>query len=174
MLRILEVETEIRKWQTAFETSMKLMVDRSSDEVVGWPGGSRVEHVSFSSKLGIWWVMREHEDGRFWNVFGITQRNSRPGDIKVEINFPLRGIRRQVRGALSSDESGRVFVLHRGGLGGSKAGKSLLDQSWKGQEMKVQDGARVSTLIMIGALDQVDFPYKVAEFVRRVDQIRTG
>ena len=174
MLRILQDETEIRKWQTAFETAMKLMAEQSSDKVVGWPGASRVEQVNFSSKLGIWWVMREHEEGRFWNVFGIMQRGSRLGDIKVEINFPLRGIRRQVRAALASDESGRVFVLHRGGLGGSKSGTSLLSHPWKGQEVKVQDGDRVSTLIAIGALDQVDFPYKVAEFVRRVNQIRTN
>jgi hypothetical protein len=174
MLRILQDEAEIRKGQAAFETSMKLMAEQSSDKVVGWPGDSRPEHVNFSSKLGIWWVMREHEEGRFWNVFGITQRDSRLGDIKIEINFPLRGIRRQVKAALASDESGRVFVLHRGGLGGSKAGKSLLNYPWKGREMKVQDGDRVSTLILIGALDEADFPYKVAEFVRRVGQIRTN
>jgi hypothetical protein len=174
MLRILQDEKEIRKGQAAFEASMKLMVDQSSEQLVGWPGGSSVEHVNFSSKLGIWWAMKEHEEGRFWNVFGIIQRDSRPGDIKVEINFPIRGIRRRVRAALASDESGRVLVLHRGGLGGTKAGKSLLNHPWKGQEMKVQDGDKVSTLIMIGALDQVDFPYKVAEFVRRVDQIRTN
>jgi hypothetical protein len=173
MLRILQDQTEIRNGQIAFETSMKLMAEQSSDKVVGWPGGSRVEHVNFSSKLGIWWVMKEHEEGRFWNVFGILQRDSRPGNIKVEINFPPRGIRRQVRAALASDESGRVFVLHRGGLGGGKSGTSLLEHPWKGQDVKVQDGDRVSTVIMIGALDEVDFPYKVAEFVRRVDQIRT-
>src|SRR5712692_9352913 len=161
MLRILQDEKEIRKWQTAFETSMKLMAEESADRIVGWPGGSRVEHVSFSFKLGLWWVMREHEDGRFWNVFGMIQRDSRPGNIKVEINFPLRGIRRQVRGALAHDESGRVFVLHRGRLGGSKSGKSLLNHPWKGQETAVQDGDRFSTMILIGALDQVDFPFKV-------------
>jgi 5-methylcytosine-specific restriction protein A len=175
MLRVLEDRQEIERAEITFQSLMKRRANQVSRQNVGWPGGSREEEVSFSSELGIWWVMRQHEEGRYWNVFGeLPKGQTQVGNIDVEINFPLTGIRRSIGAVLAKDDAGRISVFHRGKIGGGKKGvsKMLFEGRWKGSWELVQDGDRSTRMVLVGRLDDQGFPKNVADFVREVVQIR--
>jgi hypothetical protein len=175
MLRVMEDRQELQRAEITFQSLMKGRANQVARQTVGWPGGSREEEVSFSLGLGIWWVMREHEEGRYWNVFGeLQQGQAQVGNIDVEINFPLEGIERSIGAVLAKDDAGKISVLHRGKIGGGKKGvsKTLFEKRWNGPWENVQDGNRSTRMVLVGRLDDQRFPEKVADFVRQVVQIR--
>jgi hypothetical protein len=175
MLRVLEDRQEIGRAEITFQSLMKQRANQVSRQNVGWPGGSREEEVSFSSVLGIWWVMRKHEEGRYWNVLGeLPKGQFQVGNIDVEINFPLVGIDRSIGAVFAKDDAGKIAVFHRGKIGGGKKGvsKTLFEDRWTGPWELVQDGDRSTRMVLVGRLDDKGFPEKVANFVRDVLQIR--
>jgi 5-methylcytosine-specific restriction enzyme A len=177
MFKVLENRQEIERAEITFQGLMKRRANQISRQNVGWPGGSREEEVSLSSELGIWWVMRQHEEGRYWNVFGELFRGegeTRVENIGVEINFPLAGIRRSIGAAVAKDDYGSISVFHRGKIGGGKKGvsKALFHERWKGPWELVQDGDRCTKMVFVGRFEDKSFPEKIADFVREVVQIR--
>lgn len=85
------------------------------DFPIGHRGGSAATEAAYSSKLDVW----NSPGDLHWNAFGVGKRPS----MVVQINFQdYTNKPRRVGAAFALDELGQPIVIHRGHLGGGKAG----------------------------------------------------
>jgi len=175
MLKIIQDEAAIRKYQRQFIRSFKPFVDEKITVHLGHPGASTEAKVLWSSRLGIWLYPGKTEEGRYWNAFGIGKPKIRAHiPITCEINFPMSGIDRRIGGALAKDRKGRIFVVHRGRIGGGKKGigKSLFADHYRGVWEIMEDGEEETTVALIGALNSPRLVRQVAQYIYKIDRIK--
>jgi hypothetical protein len=114
-------------------------------------------------------------DSRYWHAFG-TGKPSESSHIPItcEINFPIRGIDRRVGGAMAADRYGRIFVVHRGRIGGGQKGigKALFEDHYRGVWATMEDGSVDTTVALIGELNSARFVRQITQFVRKVDKVK--
>jgi hypothetical protein len=114
-------------------------------------------------------------DSRYWHAFG-TGKPSESSHVPItcEINFPVRGIDRRIGGAMAADRDGRIYVVHRGKIGGGKKGigKSLFEDHYRGVWAIMEDGSVDTTVALIGELNSTRFVRQITQFVRKVDKVK--
>lgn len=175
MIHVVENEPAIRKYQRQFSHSLKACADEVIPVELGHPGASVPAKVSWSERLGIWFFSQKIAGRRYWNAFGIGRPE---GGVHIpivcEINFPLCGIDRRTGGAFAEDGAGRVFVIHRGKLGGGKrgVGKGLFENRYRGVWKTMSDGGEEAPLAVAGVLNSPRFARQIAQFVRKVALIK--
>lgn len=177
MLKVLDDESAIRKYRQQFIKSFKPFIHEKIPVTLGHPGGTAKAKVSWSESLGIWMFHEKISESRFWHAFGIGKPSGSSSiPITCEINFPIRGIDRRIGGALAADNDGRIFVIHRGILGGGKkgVGKSLFADHYRGAWAIMGDGPVETTVALIGALNSPRFVRQVTQFVRKIDMIKNS
>lgn len=143
--------------------------------VLGHPGGTLKAKVIWSEHLGVWMHYGTIPEKRYWHAFGVGRPDrASPVSIDCEINFPVEGIDRRIGGALARDGEGRVCVVHRGKIGGGKKGigKSVFEEHYRGVWAPMEDGDTVSTVVIIGFLENPRFARQVTHFVRKVNRIK--
>jgi len=119
-----------------------------------------------------------HEKGvksRYGHAFGVGKPSgTSPVPITCEINFPPYGIDRRMGGALAYDRQDRIYVVHRGKIGGGKkgVGKALFEKLYRGVWADMEDGDAVTTVALVGALNSPRFVRQVAQFIRKIDRIK--
>jgi len=175
MLKIIDDESVIRKYRRQFIKSFKPFINENIPVTLGHPGGTMKAKVSWSESLGIWIFHKKISESRFWHAFGIGKPSgSSPVPITCEINFPIRGIDRRIGGALAADRDGRIFVIHRGILGGGKkgVGKSLFADHYRGVWTIMGDGPVETSVALIGTLNSPLFVRQVTQFIRKIDMIK--
>ena len=175
MLKIIQDEQAIKRYQQQFIKSFKPFADEKIPVFLGHPGASIKVRVLWSGRLGIWFVSRKTDEGRYWNAFGTGKPKANATiPITCEINFPVQGIDRRMGGALAKDFSGRVFVVHRGKLGGGKKGigKSLFADHYRGVWDIMDDGDMETTVAVIGALQSPRLVRQATQFIHKVDKIK--
>jgi hypothetical protein len=175
MLRILEDESTIRRCQQQFMRLLRTYADDRIRVRIGHLGESFEGKVFCARALGIWFSPRKQNGNRYWNAFGVG-RPSKDAHVfsTCEINFPLQGLDRRIGGAFARDQAGRIFVVHRGKIGGGKKGigKSLFEDQYRGVWALVQDGSAETNVVLIGHLGSSRFARQVSQFVRKVDRIK--
>lgn len=177
MLKVIDDESVIRKYRRQFIKCFKPFIHEKIPVTLGHTGGTVKAKVSWSESLGIWIYHKKISESRFWHAFGTGKPSgSSPVPITCEINFPIRGIDRRIGGALAADRDGRIFVIHRGILGGSKkgVGKSLFADHYRGVWDIMEDGAVDTTVALIGALNSPLFVRQLTQFVRKIDTIKNS
>lgn len=161
--------------QFLFSKKMTEESDRTEDINLGFQGGGIAATVHWRSDLDLWMTFQTVEK-RYWAAFGVGNLfESGSKSIVVEINSPFEGINRRIGGVFMQDDSGRIYLGHRGGVGGGRPGigkKAFMASMGPEKLVDIQDGDRVSKVVMIGALDATDLPECVAAFVRRVEQFK--
>jgi hypothetical protein len=175
MLKIIQEEAAIRRYQRQFIRSFKPLVDEKIPVHLGHPGASTEAKVLWSSRLGIWLYTGKTQEGRYWNAFGIGKPKIRAHiPITCEINFPVGGIDRRIGGALARDRKGRVFVVHRGRIGGGKKGigKSLFADHYRGVWEIMEDGDEETTVALIGVLNSPRLVRQVAQYIHKISEIK--
>jgi hypothetical protein len=175
MLKIIQEEAAIRRYQRQFIRSFKPLVDEKIPVHLGHPGASTEAKVLWSSRLGIWLYTGKTQEGRYWNAFGIGKPKIRTHiPITCEINFPVGGIDRRIGGALARDRKGRVFVVHRGRIGGGKKGigKSLFADHYRGVWEIMEDGDEETTVALIGVLNSPRLVRQVAQYIHKISEIK--
>lgn len=175
MLKVVDNESAIRRHQRQFARSFRTPGCESIPVRLGHPGASEKGRVVWAEALGIWAFSRKIAGSRYWNAFGVE----RPADgaalsITCEINFPLCGIDRRTGGVFAEDRTGRVFVVHRGKLGGGRkgVGKSLFENHYRGVWEVMDDGGEETPVAVIGALHSPRFARQIALFVRKIARIK--
>jgi hypothetical protein len=174
MLKVVESEAAVRRHQRQFVRSLKPLLDGVIPVEIGHPGASVRARVGFSERLGIWTYSRKIADHRYWNAFGIgrPEAASRTA-ITCEINFPLCGIDRRTGGAFAEDGTGRLFVVHRGRLGGRRGvGKGLFETHYRGVWEVMADGGEETPVALIGVLGSPRFARQIAQFVHKIARIK--
>jgi len=177
MLKVLDDESAIRKYTRQFIKSFKPFFDEKIPVTLGHPGGTMKANVSWSESLGIWMFHAKISESRFWHAFGIGKpTGSSAIPIICEINFPMHGIDRRIGGALAEDRDGRIFVIHRGILGGAKkgVGKSLFADHYRGVWATMEDGPAQSAVALVGVLNSPRFVRQVTQFIRKIDMLKNS
>ena len=173
-MTVIESKKRITRAQRDFQQRLKAISDIRVDRRVGFQGGVEQVEVYWSSRLRIWMGF-DRADNRFWNPFGTMNPDTRSAlHIVCEINFPFTGINRRVGGTFVEDDAGKVYVAHRGKIGGGRTGigKELFLENYSGSLSTVIDGNRQEPLAVIARLDERSFPRKVARFVKEVERIK--
>ena len=175
MLKVVENEPAVRRYQRKFVGSFKPLTDEVIPVELGHPGASVRAKVAWSNRLGIWSFSRKIADHRYWHAFGVGRPEGGTRiPITCEINFPLCGIDRRTGGAFAEDGAGRVLVVHRGKLGGGRkgVGKGLFENQYRGAWEVMDDGGEETSIAVIGVLNSPRFARQIAQFVRKIARIK--
>lgn len=175
MLKVVENEPAIRKYQRQFVRAFKLLAEETIPVKLGHLGASEKAKVAWSERLGIWFFSRKVAGSRYWNAFGVgLPEGGTAIAITCEINFPLCGIDRRTGGAFAQDRAGHVFVVHRGKLGGGRKGigKSLFEDRYRGVWEVMDDGGEETPVAVIGRLNSPRLARAIAQFIRKIARIK--
>jgi len=172
-LHILTHKNEIEKAQRQFITKLEKQCDRHVTVKVGHKGEYKVRTICWLRVLGLWFCSEKREQSRYWNIFGISKvapKENSMLSIVCEINPPVEGLSKRAQGAFVRDESGHVWLLHRGKIGGGKPGigRRLFFENYKRETMEMAG----EKFAIIGNIDSLDFVDRVANFVREVERIK--
>jgi hypothetical protein len=178
-LRVIEEKNEIDEAQTLFERTLKNAADRTEMIWVGFQGGNLHLEASWNKRLNIWWINSTADGNRYWNAFGIGEPqwgSTFSHNIICEINPPFEGINRYMAGVYAKDSAGKLYLLHRGKIGGGKPGnsKSKFEKEYRGNWIYAQDGDRLTKLALIASFESPRFVDQVADFVNQVNSIKSG
>lgn len=145
---------------------------------VGYQGASEKLDASWSSKLNIWWIT-EKSGNRYWNAFGTGEPkwvSSFSHSIICEINPPFQGINRSISGVFAKDPADKLYLMHRGKIGGGRVGigKSKFENEFTGSWMTVEDGSVLSRISLVAAFDSPMFGEQISDFVHQIETIKSG
>jgi len=175
MLKVVENEAAIARYQQRFARSLRSFADEKILVKLGHPGASEKAKVAWSESLRIWFFSRRIVGSRYWNAFGIGRpENGESVAITCEINIPVSGIDRRIGGAFAEDQAGRILVVHRGKLGGGRkgVGKSLFEERYSGVWEVMDDGGEETPVAVAGVLQSPRLPRQIAQFVRKIARIK--
>ena len=175
MLKIVDDKQTIADAQKKFEKSFKSFGGETINTTLNSRGGNYDAEVLWFDKPGFWVCFAEIGN-RYWNAFGtLSPEGERNVHITCEINFPKSGIGRKIGGAFVKDASEKLYMVHRGNMGGGKKGigKRLFLNNYRGDFEIVQDGEQETELPLIGALDSGKFIEQIHDFIREVERIKS-
>lgn len=174
MLKILDDESAVRRCQRQFIRALRPLVTERIAVRIGHQGESARANVHWAEDPGIWFHSKAIAGGRYWNAFGIGKPP--PGSAvssTIEINIPTLSLDRKIGGVFAQDDAGKVFLVHRGKIGGRRGvGKSLFEAHYRGVWTEVQDGETRSAVVVIGDLHSPLFVRQLAQFVRKIEAIK--
>lgn len=173
MLRIVESAKEITEGNRRFLDALRCRSVQKFRAALGFQGGQEEVPVFWLKDLGIWVGSRELEN-RYWNAFGVGEPDPKNSTITCEINFPFSGIDRSIAGAIGKDGHGKVYVIHRGKIGGGRAGigKALFEEHYPAESVEVEDGDRTTRVTVLGRVDSPKLPKRISTFVKEVFRIK--
>lgn len=178
MLRIVENRRRVR----FLEKSLRERLFDAADEGplklnLGFRGGQIPSKVVWFREEN-WWFAFEDLTNRYWNGFGLGDpfTDNRAQALVVELNPPKEGVNRQIQGAFAEDEQGRVFLVHRGKLGGGREGigKGFLTWYPKDAYRLMSDGDLETPVLVAGCLDAVDLLPSLKKFVDLAHTYKDG
>jgi hypothetical protein len=175
MLKVVENERAIRKYQRQFVRAFKALAEETVPVKLGHLGASEKAKIAWSERLGIWFFSRKVGGTRYWNAFGVGRpEGGSTIAITCEINFPLCGIDRRTGGAFAQNQAGQIFVVHRGKLGGGRKGigKSLFEDRYRGAWEIMDDGGEETPVAVIGILNSPRFARQIAQFIGKIARIK--
>lgn len=145
---------------------------------ITYPAGHHRGNVFFETSTGT--------DVRAWSPVKRKDRllnfllSGQPGstkwmEISVQLNFPADSYNRRMAGAFVTDETGAVFVAHRGKLTKGNAGlkKAKVLREFSSRVIEASDGKQTSRLILIGALDDEDLADRLWRFALEAREVAT-
>lgn len=177
MLKVIDDEKLIRKYARLFARSFKPFADETIKVRLGHQGASFPAKVAWSERLGLWSFSQTASNVRYGNQFGMEKPQAASHlPITAEINFPWSGIDRKTGAAFARDAWGRVYVIHRGKIGGGKkgVGKSLFEENYRGLWTWMEDGDTLAQVAVIGALQSPRFALQAALFVRKIEKLKSA
>ena len=171
MFQIISDPCKLQLYQKRFIEELDSVQTSTIHCFISWRPENEEANVRWSSKLNLWWYWKPLEN-RWWNVFGIGQPISYESvGIACEINIPKQGINRNIAGAFTEDEDGRVFITHRGNRwGGGRKGitKELFWHNYSGRSELINDGGRYTRVAIIAEIGNPELPSNIATFVKWV------
>lgn len=174
---VLTAADEIQAAQEAFTRAFRKGAAPIAGVRFGFQGGFVEETAYWLEAESIWLASRVAPEGnRFWNALGTSEPS--PGgltSITCEVNSPLEGVNRRIGGCFAREiESGHTLVLHRGKIGGGRAGigPDAFWDSYEGAEIVADDGGENRRLALVTDLNSDEVQGDVSEFVRTVERVK--
>jgi len=175
MLKAITDAKAIRRCQQHFTRQLKTWGKEKIPATLGHQGASTRARVWWSDELGLWFFPGKGEENRYWNAFGtVRPKPDAALSITCEINFPKEGTDRRIGGVFAADGKGRIFVVHRGKLGGGRKGigKALFERQYRGVWVDMEDGEEEASVAVVGLLPSPRFARQLAQFVNKIDKIK--
>ncbi|MCP4809268.1 MAG: hypothetical protein GY913_12305 [Proteobacteria bacterium] len=167
MLRILHRKTELARAQAQLEELFRGRSDGPRQLDLGI--GPRRD-VCYVEAWDLWCGFAR-DDRHYLNLFGLGYPFGRRLDEVVEINSPTARLDRRMGGAFARSEDRELYLVHRGIVAGGK--RAMFD--WhRGHLVPVQDGKKVSKVIIVANLDGDSPVAEVGGFVRGVAAFKAG
>jgi len=175
MLTIVSREDEVEKAQAQLRKKLDKTATRSGIITFGGKGWHDRREVFWNEKLDLWWTMKEEPD-RYWNSFGTQEpkwSTKYPHSIVCEINLP-KEVNRRLAGAFAVDENHKMYLLHRGRIGGGREGigKTLFEENFPPDDWTTVYEGEFSRLVKVAAMDSNRLPNQVANFVHEVERVK--
>ena len=169
MFTTIQDRNHIAKAQATLEDRIRHAATRSGQITLGYQGGGNEAMAHVIAPLNFW-VSFADSGNRYWNAMGIGNPFKDGSTIIVEINPPKHGINLQVSGAFVEDNEGKVYLVHRGKVGGGRKGIGMnAFLAWyPGALVLINDKVRHSKVIVIGALDDEKLIENLAAFTKSV------
>lgn len=171
MIRTLVDREEISDSQARLEAQLSAEADAPTLRHVGWQGGGDELDVRWHPSGKFWFAARPLAN-RYWNAFGLDRPGHTSGSLTLtaEVNPPLVGLDRRVAGAFGRDESGEIFLLHRGKVGGGRKGVGKVAFLATNQDSleSISDGGATADVFVIGRLGD---PYLALQIANFLDQV---
>lgn len=175
MLIQIEDKAEKLRAQRDFESQIQRYLPSMGVRNIGFPGGNMDLEIFSRGEGELWSGSYDADDAsiaRYWNGFGIFSKDRRTQLITVEINVPTVSNGAQVSGLFGKDsESGVVYLLHDGGVGGGRKGigKGAFFSWSRLMPVEVQraDGT-IRQAIPIAAINAPDLVARLTKFVKTV------
>ena len=174
MIEIVTDSKLITKYQKQFVQRLKTVCNKNISCNLGFQGDSFTTTVFYSPKSDFWFTAHEI-DNRYWNAFGVGEPlEGRNTSINVEINFPYKGVNRNIGGAFGHNNKGEVLLLHRGKIGGGRigVGKQLFFDNFRGDFATANDNGMETEFFVIGSIHSKHFPQQVSNFIAEVHRIK--
>jgi hypothetical protein len=121
MFTTIQDRNRIAMAQAAFEDRIRQAASRSGQITLGYQGGGSEAMVHAIGPLNFWIAFAD-SGNRYWNAMGIGNPFKDGSTIIVEINPPKEGISLRVSGAFVEDSAGKIYLVHRGRVGGGRKG----------------------------------------------------
>jgi len=174
MLKIISDAQTVARCKRLFIRRFRSFWDERTPVTIGHQGASFAARAAWSDRLALWMASRE-DGGRFSHLFGVNRPE--PGGhaaIACEINIPHDGVDRRIGGGFARDTAGRIYVIHRGRIGGGQTGigKSLFERCYRGVWTDLDDGGPAATVAVVGEVGSPRFPRQVAQFVHKVARMK--
>ena len=179
MIRAVESESEIKECQKKLEETLNSIVDRTENRPFSRRGGREKNiTISISSSKNIWFSLGNISEGKrtgekhYWNVFGTVNN---PSSLRVQFNIPVIGNRKRFSGLFGKDDdTGLIYLLHRGKIGGGikGVGKKSFDAKYLDIKETIYDRKGTSECYVIGCLTDIDFIDKLVDFINSVKDIK--
>ena len=159
----------VKRAQAKFEKLVRETATQSQQMQLGHQGGGMDVDVNFIRPLNFWIGFADARN-RHWNALGTGNPFREGHSIVAEINPPKEGINRRISGAFIKDTEGRIYLAHRGRVGGGRKGigKKAFMSWYEGSIDWVRDGDRDNEMIVIGAIDDSKFMEKLGAFTKIV------
>lgn len=175
MLRIVQDKERIKRCYRLFSKHLRSQMNFRTSVTIGYPGGNFKARVWWSHHLGIWMHGKKGGDGSLWNAFG-TEHPNRGAHLSItcEINFPCTGMDRRFGAAFAADGNERLYVIHRGRIGGGRRGigKGTFSRLYRGVWTFVDEGDKETAVAVVGCLSSDNFARQVARFIHCVGKLK--
>jgi 5-methylcytosine-specific restriction enzyme A len=177
MLRAIVDQKRVAEIQKSFEKAMLRHLRKDCLLNFGHQGGNTTLKVYHDDDL--WFATDRHLlPNRYWNVYGLNPNSSKQNINTVQINVPVKGINRLIGGLFAEEIcTKKIYLLHRGKVGGGRKriGKLAFISWYKGKIVTVDElDGRHSKLLMVTSIRDPHINQKIAQFVMKVDQFKSG
>lgn len=175
MTTVISDNREIVKLHQQFHKQLDEHLTKKIRCLVGYQGGSNEDMVKYYEGLDLWLIAQELSN-KYWNGFGVGKPVEKGSNSLVcEINFSYGGGDRRIAGVFAKDDHGRIFILHRGNIGGGRkgVGRNSFVEHFDGDSIRAMDGDRPTDFCLVGELGNAPFHEQLGTFVHEVSRIKS-
>lgn len=182
MLKLLSDQKRKKQAQRTMELALKDALSSQGVGLIGFPSGVIELPIYSNGPDTLWFASdkpaKDATTPRFWNAFGIYNPDKANQSISVEINIPFPKDSGRVAGYFAEDpETGGIFLMHSGGIGGGKKGvgkTAFLAWSRAKLTTALGDDGVPRDGIIIAKLDQTDFSHRIWNFTKTVSEFKAA
>lgn len=137
----LENKTEIVKAEKLLAEICRKNMPVKAVHHIGYPAGMRRDcKIITDGHYWFWQDLHKPANGkppRYLNWFGLYEKERKSLGITVEVNAYEQSLNRRVAGYFAKDvETGHIYLMHSGGIGGGKKGQSKNSfLAWRDKEL---------------------------------------
>lgn len=179
MLALISKTSRKKTAQQELKQNLKHALKPQGMHKIGFPGGNENKQIYAAGKSKLWLAFGESKSSRgtrYRNLFGMYRPDLSQQTSIVQINIPIDDNRRDVAGFFAEDkETGDIFLMHDGGVGGGRAGihQSAFLSCSKHKLIEIaEDDGKIRIGIAVGKLQDPDLSGRIWAFVKSVQRFK--